>query len=194
MKAKYLLTGLVLFSPFSSALASSQQLYCPANSGYIEVGMSEEQVMSACGQPLSKQQSKQQPTQRVPVKQLIYSALNTGSVYPGLNSAFYSQWSLPSGQQGVNLQVDIMNNKVASVEIAGSGTNATSLCQGVNIQVGDDANKVYSACGTPSMVNNSFINQPIPSNTKPQVWIYQFDKFQSPVSLTFVNGKLQSIE
>ena len=68
-----------------------------------------------------------------------------------------------------------------------------SICQGMSVQIGEDVDKVYSSCGTPSAVNETFINQPVPSATKPEVWIYQVDKFQPPISLTFVNGELQSI-
>lgn len=177
----------------STAFAQLQQLYCPQNSRYITIGMTQEQVVTACGQPLAKQQSNGPVTQKVPVKQLIYTALNTGSVYPGLNSAFYNQWSLPSGTSGISVQVDVVNDKVSNVVINGSSTNAMSVCGGTGVQVGDSVNKVYNACGSPSMVNTSYINQQVPSNTRPEVWIYQVDKFQSPVSLTFVNGKLQGI-
>jgi hypothetical protein len=171
----------------------AQSLYCPQNSGYINTGMTQQQVMAACGQPLAKQESNNPVTQKVPVTQLIYTTLNQGSVYSGLNSAFYTQWNLPSGTAGIGLEINIMNNKVSSIKINGSGTNAMSVCGGKSVQIGDNANVVYSACGSPSMVNNSYINQVVPSNTKPEVWIYQVNQYQSPISLTFINGKLQSI-
>jgi hypothetical protein len=188
------LLTLLNISLLTCTQALAGPIYCPQKSGYIDVGMTEDQVISACGQPLTKQAPNVLVTQKVPVKQLIYTNLNTGSVYPGLNPAFYNQWSLPSGSTGIGLEVDIMNNKVSAVRINGSGTNAMSVCGGVSVQVGDDVGQVYSACGSPSMVNNTFVNQPIPSNSKPQVWIYQVDQYQAPISLTFVNGKLQSIE
>jgi hypothetical protein len=191
MKSKVLMT--LGFSLLPWTLAIGQPLYCPQHSGYIDIGMSVDQVISACGQPISKQPSNKPVTQRIPVQQLIYTALNTGSIYPGLNSAFYDQWSLPSGTTGVSLEVDVTNQKVSAVRINGSSTNAMSLCGGTPVQVGDNVNKVYMACGSPGMVNNTFINQSVPSNTKPEVWIYQVDQYQSPISLTFVNGKLQSI-
>ncbi len=171
----------------------AQSVYCPQHTGYINTGMTTAEVINACGQPLSKQTPKTPVMQRIPVQELIYTALNTGSIYPGLNSAFYNQWSLPSGTTGINLQVDLVNGKVNGVKINGSSANAVSLCGGMSVQVGDDANKIYSACGSPTMVNNTYINQPIQSNTKPEVWIYQMSPYQPPLSLTFVNGKLQSI-
>ena len=192
MRKCILMTLSVSLLASMTALAGS--LYCPQNSGYISTGMTEAQVLSACGPPLTKQASNAAVTQKVPVKQLLYTSLNTGSpAYPGLDSAFYNQWSLPSGSKGLGLEVDIVNDKVSAVSINGNQTNAMSVCGGTSIQVGANINQVYTACGSPTMINNSFINQAIPNNGKPEVWIYQVNQYQSPISLTFINGKLQSI-
>ncbi|WED42351.1 DUF2845 domain-containing protein [Legionella cardiaca] len=173
---------------FSFNAFAAQSIYCPQNHGYINLGMSVPQVLAACGQPLSRQQSNTPVMQKVPVLQLMYN--NQGS-----QSAFYGVWSLPVGvNSGAQLQVNIIDNKVSSVSLNGSNTNAFSICGGSMIQVGDPVSKVYGACGNPSLVNNTFINQPIESNQKPEIWTYQTDQFQTPFSLTFVNGKLQSID
>ena len=192
MRSKIFITVSVSLLPLTTVVA--QSVYCPQHSGYVSTGMTEEQVLSACGQPLSKQPSKATPKLKVPVKQLIYSTLNSGAIYPGLNSAFYNQWSLPSGSTGTSLEVDIIDNKVSGVLINGSSTNAMSICHGMSVQIGDNVTKVYNACGSPATVNNTFINQTIPSNSKPEVWIYQVNQYQPPISLTFINGKLQFIE
>ncbi len=213
MKPKFFTAVVVSFLTANPCMAAEQQLYCPQHSGYISVGMTEEQVLGACGAPLSKQSPNTPVTEKVPVTQLIYSSLNSGGAYQGLNSAYYNQWSLPSGTSGIVLQVSIINNKVSAInmsnsndnslnvkntnvstiQISGANTNAASICGGGSLNVGDDVNKVYSACGSPTMTNTSYINQVIPSSNKPEVWIYQIDKYHSPFSLTFVNGKLQSI-
>ena len=191
MKLHTLIRLSILIATSGSAMAGS--LYCPQNAGYINTGMTADEVLAACGPPLTKQQSNASVTEKVPVKQLLYTSLNTGSVYPGLNAAYYDQWSLPSGSNGLDVDIDIVNDKVSAFSINGSNTNAMSVCGGSSIQVGSSINQVYTACGTPNVVNNSFINQSIPSNSKPEIWIYQFNQYQSPVSLTFINGKLQSI-
>ncbi len=173
---------------------SANSLYCPQNQGYISIGMTSNQVMNLCGQPLGKQDSSQiQLAEKIPVMQLIYTTLNQGSVYTGLTS-YYDMWSLPSGSTGTSLRVDIINDKVTGVNINGAGTNAMSICGGVNIQIGDNVNKVYTACGSPSLVNNTYINQPVAKQQHPEVWIYQFDQYQPTIHLTFIDGKLQSIE
>lgn len=178
--------GVISFS--LNAMADVQSYYCPQNRGYISIGMTPDQVISACGQPISQQQSSQPVMQRVPVQQLMFN--NAGAP-----TAFYGVWQIPTGTNtGAQVQVNVVDGKVKSVNINGSGTNAFSVCGGTSIQVGDPVSKVYGSCGTPSVVNNSYINVPIQSNQKPQVWIYQAGDYQSPVTLTFVNGKLQSID
>ncbi|MDP1601906.1 MAG: DUF2845 domain-containing protein [Legionella sp.] len=180
---------------------ANQAFYCPQRSGYINVGMTQSQVINACGQPLSKQQTNQPITQPVPVKQLIYNR-------QGDNKAFYGVWALPIGTSntgmlqpfggnsggGAQLQVNIINNKISSILLNGNTTNAFSICGGSNIEIGDPMTSVYGACGTPSLVNSTFINQIVPSATRPEIWVYQPGQYQSPVSLTFVDGKLQSID
>lgn len=194
------LTLSVLGLLFSYTSFAAQSIYCPQRSGYINVGMTQDQVIAACGQPLSKQQSNTPVMQRIPVQQLLYNN-------QGAPKAFYGVWAIPVGNSnrgllqpfgsntgGAQLQVDIVDNKVSAVKINGSDTNAFSICDDENIEIGDPASKVLANCGDPSLVNNTFINQPIASTEKPEVWIYQPGQYQSPVSLTFVNGKLQSID
>jgi hypothetical protein len=172
---------------FSLNLMAAQSYYCSQNHKYINLGMTEEEVSDACGQPLSQQQSNQSLMQQVQVQQLMYN--NIGS-----QKVFYGVWTIPTGtSSGAQLQVNIVDNKVKSVNMNGSGVNAFSVCGGTSIQVGDPVSRVYGACGNPSLVNNTYINQPMLSNAKPQIWIYQ-QEYQSPVTLTFINGKLQSID
>ena len=165
---------------------AGQALYCPQNQGYINIGMTPDQVIAACGNPLSQQDSNNPVIQQVPVQQLMFN--NKGG-----NSAFYGVWNMPTGTSGAQLEVDVIDNKVNSIKLNGSDSNAFSICNGANIQVGDPVGKVYGACGSPSVVNNTYINQVVPTAQKPVIWIYQLGQYQPPVTLTFVNGKLQSI-
>jgi hypothetical protein len=178
---------------------ADQSMYCPQNHAYINIGMSTDQVIAACGQPSSIQESNQPIMQKVPMQQLIFNNLApndsdfAGSLNTAPNTAFYGVWNIPTGSSGVQVQVDIVDNKVKNITVNGGGSNALSLCSGTNIQVGDPASKVYGACGSPNVTNNSYINVPIPSQTRPQIWIYQPGPYQPSFSLTFVDGKLQSI-
>lgn len=148
--------------------------------------MTTDQVISACGNPISQNTSNQPVYQQIPVQQLIFS--NKGG-----RTSFYGVWNLNTGVSGTNLQVDIVDNKVKAINLNGSNDNAFSICNGVNIQVGDPVGKVYGACGTPSVTNNTYTKVPIPSQQKPLIWVYQPNPYESSVTLTFVNGKLQSI-
>lgn len=173
--------------------------YCTKGNGYITIGMTETQVMSACGIPLSKTNSNKPLMKQVPMIQLNYN--NQGAA-----KAFYGVWALPVGNNaignppfggndgGVALQVSIVNDKIYSINLNNASTNGFSICGGTALKVGDPGNRVYGACGTPSLVNQTFINVPIQSRMKPQVWIYQQGDYESSVSLTFIEGKLQSIQ
>ena len=198
MKLRIMLS-LVALGCLPNLLFAVSAFYCSERHGYINVGMTEEQVINACGEPLSRQKSTQPLTIQVPLTQLIYDN-------EGAPRAFYGVWALPIGNSnpnnppfggnagGIQMQVDIIKDKVANIKLNGSSTNAFSICNGRMIKVGAPARQVYNACGNPSLVNKSYINQPIPSKNPPEIWVYQADQYQPPVSLTFLDGKLQSIE
>lgn len=182
---------MILFSALANAGTS---FYCPQNHAYINAGMTQDQVIRACGQPTTRQTADQPVVQQVPVVQLVYSTLNQGppmDFYPGI-APLYNMWSLPSGSVGINLQVNLINNRVAGISVNQANTNATNVCSGGSFQIGDDISTVYRACGGPNMVNNTYMNKPVPKSQNPQVWIYSF-QYQPSITLTFVNGILQSI-
>jgi hypothetical protein len=192
MRFKWLYIASFMLTPLGVSAAVATK-YCTGGQAYINVGMSQAQVLKACGQPVGKRPTKEAVVQQVPVTQLIYTRLNRGGTYRGYDR-IYQLWSLPSGTKGISLQVDVIDNKISGISLNGSSTNASNLCGGKNFQVGDPVNNVYSACGNPTITNNTFINQTIPRSQSPEVWIYQVDPYQAPFNLTFVNGKLQSID
>ena len=191
MKLFYIVLSAVACIPLAATAADS--IYCPQKQGYINVGMTQSQVIDACGQPSMKRTSNNPVMKNTPVTQLIYSTLNRGSVYPGWTNV-YNMWSLPSGSNGVTLQVNIIDQKVAGINLNGNDTNAITICRGTSIQKGDNVNKVYSLCGSPSLSNNTYISTPVPESESPEVWIYQVNQYEAPFSLTFINGNLQSID
>lgn len=192
MNIRYSCMITVLFlSPIAQAASS---FYCPQRHAYVNVGMTQDQVISACGQPTTIRDTNSPVVQQVPVTQLIYSILNQGAMYynPGI-TPLYNMWSLPSGSQGTSVEIDLIDNQVNTIKVNGSDSNALSVCQGGKVQVGDSITAVYNACGAPSLVNNTYINKPIPAKQKPQVWVYTIDQYQPSVTFTFVNGVLKSI-
>lgn len=180
-----LIVGLFSLSASFTA-AAVQSYYCPEKHGYINLGMTQDQVIASCGMPMSQQDSKEPFFQKVPVQQLFYNN-------QGTNSSFYGVWNISTGQRGAQVQVDVLDNKVQAIKINGSDSNAFSICRGASIQVGDPVGKVYSACGNPTIVNTTFTKIPVQSDKKPVIWTYRANQYQAPVSLTFVNGQLQSI-
>lgn len=179
-------TGLALLILPFSLFADTQSLYCPQNHAYINIGMSPDQVIAACGQPLSQQDSNEPVLQKIPVQQLIYNN-------QGASTAFYGVWNMATGTAGSRVEINIVDKKVKSIKLNGSDSNAISICGGNSVQTGDPVGKVYYACGAPSLTNNTYINQVVPTAEKPKVWIYQPGQYQPSVTLTFVDGRLQSI-
>ncbi len=173
--------------------AEQEPFYCPQNHGYIRIGMTEAQVLSLCGTPSSKAKSKNTAVEQIPVTQLVYSTLNPDPVYRGYG-LIYNTWSLPIGSSGNTLEVDVMDNKISSIRFNGSDTNASSVCGNRSFAVGDLADKVFSACGSPSMTNKTFINRSVSSKSKPEVWTYATDKYQRTFKLIFMDGRLKAIE
>lgn len=185
MNMKLMSAVVFIVTPLTAFAVDS--LYCPQNHAYIHIGMTTNQVIAACGQPLTSQDSNQAFTVKIPVQQLVYNNKGTETPFVLYN------YSLTAGSGGARLEFDLINNVVRAIRLNGSDNNAASICEGTPIQIGDPIGKVYGSCGSPSIVNNTFMNQIVPTAQKPKVWIYQPGQYQPTVSLTFVDGKLQSI-
>ncbi len=186
----FLLSLLFIASPI---FAEQQPFYCPQNHGYVRIGMTESEVLAACGQPTSKEKSKQAAVEQIPVTQLIYTTLNPDPVYRGYKLV-YRMWSLPIGSQGSSLEIDIINKKISAIRFNGENTNASSVCDNRSFAVGDLADTVFTACGNPSHVNKTFVNRKVQSKTKPVTWIYNTDPYQPTFRLIFLDGYLRAIE
>lgn len=170
----------------SASLWAAQTIYCPANHTYISVGMTQADVIDACGQPTSKKTSDEPLTKKIPVLQLIYNNVGT-------QKAFYGVWVLPVGvEQGLRIEVDVIDNKVHAVRVNGEDKPAFSICGGAPIVEGDPVSKVYAACGNPSTINDTYITQVVSWTEKPEEWVYNFP-YQASMRLIFINGKLASI-
>lgn len=175
--------------------APAQPRYCPQTHGFVQIGMSENDALSACGIPMKREKSNRAVMKKLPVQQLIYSSTTPANPYPGLNSAYYVQWSIPRGADVMyNLQIDIANDKVVDIKNNGSdGENAMTLCQGNSVQKGNSKSQVIAACGDPDTTNYTCKDVPIPSNSSPEIWTYQVDQYQPPFTLTFIDGVLRCI-
>jgi hypothetical protein len=169
------------------ALAGESSVYCPQNHGYVSLGMTQDEVMSICGTPTQKQKSNAPLMQKLPMTQLMYNN-------EGTPKAFYGVWSLSVGvTTGANLEVDIVNNKVYAVILGGESSKAFSICGGKAIVKGDPVSKVYAACGNPSAINDSYVTTAVTETAFPEIWLYEM-AYQKSIRLTFLKGKLESID
>jgi hypothetical protein len=173
--------------------AEQKPFYCPQKHNYVRIGMTESEVLGACGQPTSKEKSKQAAVEQVPVTQLVYTTLNPDPVYRGYKLV-YRMWSLPIGSSGSSLEVDIIGKKITAIRFNGESINASSVCNNRSFAVGDLADTVFTACGNPSLVNKTFVNQKIKSKSKPETWTYSSNPYQPSFRLIFLDGKLRAIE
>ncbi|OGV29592.1 MAG: hypothetical protein A3E88_04935 [Legionellales bacterium RIFCSPHIGHO2_12_FULL_35_11] len=189
-----ILASSILFT-YSINIFADDNLYCAKNHAYIEVGMNQYQIISACGKPETIKSSGNAVVQQIPVTQVMYTTINKGAVffYPGINP-LYTMFSLPSGSTGNTVEIDLINNQVSTIKVNGSSANALSVCNKGKVQIGDSINDIYNACGPPDNINNTYINRSIPKKDHPEVWIYPTKNYQSGFTLTFVGGILQSIE
>lgn len=180
---------------FISSVQAADSYYCPQNHQYINVGMSQDDVLQACGPPSAKRTGANTVMKQIPIQQFIYTNINKGAVeyIPGIDPV-YQMWSLPSGSKGVTLQVNIIDHKVSSILLNQQSTNGVSACSGGSFQVGDEAGQVINACGAPEIMNNSYTNQMVPKEENPETWVYDNMPYQPGVTLTFVNGTLQYIQ
>ena len=179
---------------FTTVLFADQApFYCPKNHGYIRIGMSESEVLKLCGTPTSKTESKNAAVEQIPVTQLVYSNLNKDPVYRGYK-LIYNTWSLPIGSTENTLEIDIIDGKISSIRLNGSDTNASSICGNRSFAVGDLADTVFSACGSPSLTNKTFINRSVQGKSKPVTWTYSDNPYQPTFKLIFMDGKLEAIE
>src|SRR6185312_2405630 len=111
-----------------SLFADTQSYYCPQNHGYINLGMTPDQVISACGQPISQQESNQPVLQKIPVQQLMYNNAGASNAYSGIwavpgtggsgaGSAYNNVWSIPAAGSGAQLEVDVVDQKVKAIKL-----------------------------------------------------------------------------
>jgi Protein of unknown function (DUF2845) len=201
---------LKLSLPFilSSSGFALSNLYCPHGSGMIRIGMNIAEVSQLCGMPATTA-SNTRVVQNLPITRLSYNNFYKGPVYYWNLQKVYQQFSVPSSSNNTTLTVDIYQGKVKSMALNGTGAQSTTACNykgstqfagnpspsnNTVISVGDSQDAVFSACGSPDTIDNTYIQVPVSKNDKPEVWTYQFDPYSPKYKLIFIQGNLQSID
>jgi hypothetical protein len=197
MKLKHMFVAVFLASIQPAAFAATS-LFCPQHYGNISLGMTEAQVIAACGEPLKKQESNKPIMRRVPMQQMTFNNAGTPKASSNIpvspNAIYYGLWNNPVAISGMQIKVDVVDNKIYAIQLNSTEDNGFSICGGPPIAVGDPVSKILSVCGAPLVTNNTFIEQVVETEKPPEVWIYSMGQYQAPVSLTFSEGKLQSIQ
>ena len=175
-----LLLSLATYPPAQAA----SSYFCGKNSQYIKTGMSQAEVIQACGEPQAKQKSSQSGRVKQPVTQMIFKVAN--------QKAGYGAFPIATGGS-TKLAVSVANNKIVSLSFGGQSTQSVSICGGRNVSVGSPASAL-SACGQPTMTNNTYVDIPTGKTDKVETWVIKPDQYSRGIRLTFVNGALQSID
>ena len=172
------------FLMFSGSV-SAESYYCGKNSMFISPGMSQAQVIQACGEPQSKQKRNQQGSQQRPVTQMQFSIASQKK------AGAYGAFPISVGRRST-LDVTVANGKIVSLSLAGQSSQSISVCGSANIYVGGPSSAL-SACGSPNMTNKTFVNVSTGQSEKVEMWTIKPDQYTPGISLTFVNGVLKSI-
>lgn len=164
---------------------ADNSVYCPHNSQTIQIGMTQAQVLNACGKPKAQQESQQYGTKKVPVTQWYYKF---GS-YPSGRGTYQFR---AGTNDATSLIISFQNGKVQSISLEGKEMPAATVCS-QPINQGDTMAAVNYACGSPAFTNQTYTEISTGQSVKASTWVYQFDPYQPAVTLTFSNGILQSI-
>lgn len=187
---------IAIFGSFTLAsIASADPFYCPQNSQYINIGMSQSDVIQACGEPQNVKKSKKSAVKKVPVSQLTFNVstqsigLTAGTRTPGIQSgAFYAN----SGPLST-LVVTVSEDKITNISLNGASTQSASICGG-SFAVGDPGSNAIASCGDPTAVNNTYKNVNTDKIDEVETWSYSPGNYQPSFQLTFVDGALSAIQ
>ncbi|NKB46595.1 MAG: DUF2845 domain-containing protein [Legionellales bacterium] len=171
--------------------AQMETFYCPTGGQYANKGMSEAQVIAACGEPDAKQLLDEPAMQQEKVEEIIY-ALPIENLYE------YNRIMNPKRGGGgyIPISFTILKNKVVSIEVDDDEVESTSLCQrrGVQVKIGDTRRRVISLCGNPSFTNKTTRSIPLGDGNVPvSIWTYDFGPYQPKAYMRFIGEKLDSI-
>lgn len=180
MKLNFALISLL---SFASPIFAANSYFCAGTSNYAVIGNTMAQVLANCGQPKTVTQNTTPSSQPTQVTQWVYNYQNNSQLRK-LNTPNY---------QLAALIVNMVNNKVVSILVNGQNVSSTNFC-GANIKlnVGDSNLKVRQICNAPSQIQQVTQDIAQPSITTVN-WTYQ-SEFQAPVTMTFQDGILQSIQ
>ena len=166
--------------------------YCSTQhgNGFIDIGNTMEQVVSACGEPNQKSDpSVYQDSKMVTTQYWIYD--NTQAYRTNVLAI---EETRVVNRDAPTLVVEVTDGIVTNITQGGDETQSGyCAARGNTVQIGNSIDALNSTCGTPTAVN---IQQRQATQTPPQekvIWTYQWDSYTQPLHLEFLNGKLKNI-
>ena len=161
--------------------------YCAHGGGFLKIGMNLNEVRTLCGPPLSQVKRKISDYRNIQVQQLFYTLRHSSQRRNAFNNTNQTE-------QKINLQVNVISNKVLSLSLNNTATQGVSICPGGLIQVGSALSSVLNACGSPNYVNTSFKKIRQGGVVKQEVWTIKATEYDEHLTLTFKDGQLTTIE
>ncbi len=152
---------------------------CPTNFNQINFGMMPPEVLQICGKPDS-QNEYVKPNDNVPQEWTYY-----------IPQTVYLGGSNPMAQGTLKTSVAFDDKgKAVNISVNGIGVGQTTICNGTTVSLGDDKERIKSACGSPGFINKQSptANPNVPQDTK--ILEFNYKSVNPPVKLIFENGRL----
>jgi len=161
-----------------SLSATASAMFCPKNFNQINIGDSIERVQEKCGKPDFEKKSKGEDdgpqlwTYFVSPRMKDYTQMRTNS----------------SAVASVKMEVAFNLGKVINMTVNGMSLATTTIC-GPSISIGDTIKSVKTACGKPTLPDDSKEDDRSDGKKLPKIMEYKYSS-SPPVSLIFTDGIL----
>jgi hypothetical protein len=158
--------------------------------GWVEQGMSEQDILAACGQPNSAVQIDNNKN-RLNATQYWNYQQQTMQMLPQQASQPTPYNSVKVNTAGNSLVVEITKNKITSLAVNGNFVSTGRCPNGGFVRVGDTADSLASRCGVATQVDYQYTTDTteLPPITQ---WTYQVPGGQS-LTIQFQQGVVSGL-
>ena len=162
-------------------------LFCTTasgNNGWIEEGMSQDDVITACGQPDQQTQDQNSSKQLQTTQYWTYQQQTVEDTSEGNAINMATSPNI--------LVVEIRNNQITRLAVNGNFVSSANCPKGGLLNVGEDDDVIVSRCGSATQV--SYQNETVDSSAPPNIiWTYQSANGAAPLQIQFQNGVVSQI-
>ncbi len=188
MKYKWM-WGWVLCLISSSVWAA----FCSSSQGnnWIDLGMSEQEVQAACGQPTAIQVSDDRSKQLKSTQYWTYQTQKASPLYPPKAPLSNGVDQLTVGSDSLTVQIN--QNQVSQLAMNGHLLKEASCPQGGALSLGDSADRVLALCGRPNVVSTQHEEVDV-AGPQTKNWVYSSGQGQSSLQIEFSDGVVSKID